>query len=262
MELAGKVAVVTGGGAGIGRSIALTLAREGAAVVVVDFDRAVGEGTAAEIAALGGKAIFVEADVSDSSQVQQIPVRTRQAFGGLDILVNNAGLQLLPQESHDLADFPEELWHRQLAVNLTGPFLCFKYCVPEMLKWGAGAVVNLVSIHSFATLPVFGAYAASKGGLLALTRAMALEYSPRGIRVNAVAPGLIHSAIVERFLDTVPDREQYLAQAAKSYPVGRIGQPQDVAEIVLFLVSDRASFITGACYLVDGGLLARLPTMG
>jgi NAD(P)-dependent dehydrogenase (short-subunit alcohol dehydrogenase family) len=247
---AGKVALVTGGGSGMGRAAALTFAREGARVTVADVDADGGEETAQAIAAAGGESVFARTDVSVSAAVEALVAHTLERFGQLDCAFNNAGIN---EEHGPLADCPEELWDRILAVNLTGIFLCMKHEIPVMLRSGGGVIVNNASIVGLSGSRNHPAYVASKHGVVGLTRATARDYAARGIRVNAVCPGAIHTPMYVRMEGTDPVHD---AEIAASLPIGRLGQPEDVAAAVLWLCSEAAAFVTSHALVVDGGELA------
>jgi len=247
--LQGKVAIVTGGSSGIGLSTAQIFAREGARVVVADVAVEGGEKAAQEIKASGGEAIFVKCDVSSSADVQNMVRRTVEAFGRLDFACNNAGIggAIAP-----IADYTEDDWNRVIGVNLTGVFLCMKYEIPEMLRQGGGVIVNMASILGNVGFAGSSAYVTAKHGVVGLTKNAALEYSKQGIRTIAVCPAFIHTPMVDQGLPP-----EALAQLTTMHPIGRLGNPEEVGELVVWLCSDGASFITGNPILVDGGYVAQ-----
>lgn len=250
-ELTGKVAIVTGASAGIGRAAALALAAEGAAVVVADLDDTRGAQVAAEINDKGGQALFVHADVSDDANVEAMVRQTVETFGGLDLAFNNAGIEGTPAPTHECT--PEN-WQRTLAVNLTGVWSCMRHEIPPMLERGGGSIVNCASVAGLVGFTSIPAYTASKHGVVGLTKTAALEYAEAGIRVNAVCPGVIDTEMVERF--TGGQQEAETAMIAKE-PVGRMGRPEEIADAVVWLCSDRSSYTTGQAIAVDGGFVAR-----
>lgn len=249
-RLKDKVAIVTGAGSGNGRGIALRLAEEGARITVADVSQTGAEETVAMIAAAGGEALAVRADVSQKEQVEAMVAATVQHFGAVDILVNNAGVEtLIP-----FLDLPEAEWDRVLAVNLKGPFLCTQAAAKEMIKAGRGGkVVNIASINSAVALVGQAHYVSSKGGLLLLTKSLALELAPHNINVNAVGPGVIETAMTTNSLSNPARKEMFLNRI----PLKRIGQPRDIGNAVLFLASDEADYITGTILYVDGGWLTQ-----
>ncbi len=246
----GKVALVTGAAAGIGRASALAFAREGAKVVVADVNVAGGEETVALCRAQNTDAIFVRCDVSQNSEVEQLIATAIDMFGRIDFAHNNAGIEGVQAM---LVDYPEEVWDRVIDINLKGVWLCMKHEIRQMLQQGGGSIVNTSSVAGLSGSRGVSAYVASKHGIVGITKAAALEYARSGIRINAVCPGTIHTAMIDRFIqgDT-----QLLAQFAESEPIGRLGSPEEVANAVVWLCSDKASFITGATLVVDGGRLA------
>ena len=249
-QLSGKVALVTGAGSGIGRATALAFARQGAKVVIADVAADAGEETAALARAENTDALFVRTDVSQRADVEALVQAAVDQYGRLDYAHNNAGI---PGPQALLADYGEETWDQVIATNLKGIWLCMKYEIQQMLRQGGGAFVNTSSVAGLRGSQGVSAYVASKHGIIGLTRAAALEYARDGIRINAIAPGTIQTPMLDRF--TGGD-ELTLEQFAKSEPVGRLGSPDEVAQAVLWLCSDSASFVTGAILAVDGGRLA------
>lgn len=249
--LDGKVAIVTGGSTGIGRATALALAEAGAAVAIADVDVIAGPKVVEEITSLGGTAIFVETDVADDDQNAALVARTVAELGGLDLAFNNAGIEGTPAPAHECT--PEN-WHRTLAVNLTGVWSCMRHEVPAMLERGGGSIVNCASVAGLVGFPAIPAYTAAKHGVVGLTKTAALDYATAGIRVNAVCPGVIDTAMVERFTGHDPEAE---AAMVATEPVGRLGRPEEIADAVVWLCSDRASFVTGQAIAVDGGFTTR-----
>lgn len=247
----GKVALVTGASKGIGESTALALAREGAKVMLSDTDP-VGEGVAGKIQAAGGVARFMRADVSKAAEVDALIAETVRAFGRLDIAFNNAGVSgaQLP-----LADLTLEGWQKTLDVNLTGVFLCMKAELQQMLKQGGGSIINNASILGTVGFAGAGAYVAAKHGVLGITKVAAIEYAEKNIRVNAVCPGFIETPMLKGagLLDA-PGVRQMLEGL---HPMKRLGKPEEIAEVVVFLGSDRASFVTGDVMMVDGGYITQ-----
>lgn len=248
MLLDGKVALVTGAGTGIGSAIARRLADEGAAVVVNYHASADGADQVVHgIRSAGGRAIAIQADVSRVDDVAAMVARARDELGPIDLLVNNAGLE----QRAPILDVSEASWDLVLGVNLKGAFLCLQACARQMRDHGGGAIVNVSSVHEDLPFPGYAPYAASKGGLRMLMRNAAIELAPHNIRVNNVAPGAIATPINTRELH---DPEKMRALGA-TVPLARIGRPEEVAEVALFLASDQASYVTGSTYYVDGGLV-------
>jgi len=253
MRLENKVAIVTGAGKGIGWGIAKVFSNEGAKVVVVDWDKEAGEKTAEEIRQSGGDALFVNCDVSNEEQVKAMVQATIDKYGRIDVLVNNAGVGIyLP-----VLEATSEDWDHCLAVNLKGVFLCSKYAIPHMQAAGKGAIVNISSVHSHATVNGVAPYAASKGGITALTRNIAIDYGP-AIRVNAIAPGWVLTPLIQSIFDSYDDPAEQQRLVEQRQVMKRIGRPEDIGHAAAFLASDEASFITGTQLFVDGGLTAQL----
>jgi NAD(P)-dependent dehydrogenase (short-subunit alcohol dehydrogenase family) len=249
-SLRNKVTLVTGGASGIGRAIALAYAREGARVVVSDVDAEGGLATVSMIHARDAEALFVPAHVGRAAECQQLVARTMAHFGRLDVACNNAGIggELAP-----LADYPLHAWDEVININLSGVFFGMRYQIPALLQGGGGAVVNIASILGAVGFAGAPAYTAAKHGVVGLTQCAALEYSAQGVRINAVGPGFIQTPMIAP-VAADPHAQQALVGL---HPIGRLGLPEEVAELVLWLASGRASFVTGAYYPVDGGYLAR-----
>jgi NAD(P)-dependent dehydrogenase (short-subunit alcohol dehydrogenase family) len=259
-----RAIIVTGAGKGIGRASALAFAREGGDVAVADINEADGLETVQQVAASGGRAIFVKCDVARSADVQRLVTETVNAFGGVDVLHNNAGVV----RYGTVVDMPEEDWDWMLDINLKGSFLTCKYAIPEMRKRGGGAIVNTASVQAFASQQLVAAYSASKGAIVSFTTTVALDHAAENIRCNCIAPGSINTPMLDTAanLFAAHDPTQAIRDWGRMHPLGRVGTPEEVAKLVLFLASDDASFCTGGCYRVDGGLLspiaAQLPDAG
>lgn len=248
LDYTGKVVLITGAASGIGRATALAFAEQGARLVIGD----VGEGardTVEQIKAMGSEAIFVHADVSNSASVQALVNAAVETYGRIDAAFNNAGI--LPPTA-DFADMKEEDFDRIISVDLKGVFLCIKYEIQAMLKTGGGAIVNTASVAGVIADPGMAPYAAAKHGVVGLTKAAALDYARRGIRVNAIAPGLIRTPMTERWLADPQITQALMANS----PMGRAAEPEEMAGVVLFLCSPAASFVNGAVWLADGGMTA------
>jgi NAD(P)-dependent dehydrogenase (short-subunit alcohol dehydrogenase family) len=248
MKLADRVVLVTGGGSGIGRAIAERFAREGARIVVADRNAAGAEETTARIAAAGAEALAVEADVANAAAVAAMVARANERFGRVDVLINNAGLSA----GDDILTFDETTWDLNLDVVLKSVFLCSKAVLPGMLERRWGVILNIASVNGLTGIGE-EAYSAAKAGMVNLTQNMAVKYGARGVRVNCIAPGTIRTPIWQPRVARDP---QVFERLARWYPLGRVGEPEDVASAALFLASDEAAWITGVVLPVDGGLMA------
>lgn len=256
MRVKDRVAIVTGAAMGIGKGIAAVLSREGAKVAVADVNEEEGKRTVAELNRAGGDALFVRTDVADEAQVRAVVDRTVERFGSLSILVNNAAVGVYtPVHETTL-----ENWERCLRVNLTGPFLCAKYALPHLRAAGKAAIVNIASVHAYQNVGGTAPYAASKGGLAALTRVMAIDYAREGIRVNAICPGWIYTPLIEGIFRESGDFEGMKRTVTQRQLLGRLGTPEDIGNAVLYLVGDESGFVTGTSLFVDSGLTALLET--
>jgi NAD(P)-dependent dehydrogenase (short-subunit alcohol dehydrogenase family) len=249
--LKNKVALVTGGSSGIGRATALACAREGAKVAVADIVVAGGEETVQLVKDAGGEAIFIKADMTKAADLEAMVNTIVETYGRLDCAHNNAGIEGALGKT---ANYEEAEWDKVIAIDLTGVWLCMKYEIPAMLKNGAGAIVNTASAAGLIGVPNMPAYAASKHGVVGLTKTAALEYAKAGIRVNCVCPGIIQTPMVSRLTGERPGMFEKIATAE---PIGRVGQPEEIAESVVWLCSDLASFVTGHAMSVDGGIVAQ-----
>jgi len=257
MRLENRVALITGAGSGIGRATALRLAQEGAKIAVVDWNSTTAGETVQLIENLGGTSLFIHADVSKVADTERIVTETITHFGELNILVNDAAVMV----EKTAVDTTEEDWDRIVGVNLKGTFFCAKYAILQFRRQGKGGViVNMASVNSFFAEGGIAAYCATKGGIAQLTRALATDHSSEGIRVNAICPGWIETPMNAKFFALGPHIRE---QAGRLHSLGRIGQPEEVANAVLYLASDEASFVTGSLLTVDGGFSAGLaPAMG
>jgi NAD(P)-dependent dehydrogenase (short-subunit alcohol dehydrogenase family) len=256
MRLKDKVALITGAASGIGQATALLFGQEGAKVMCADIDGEGAERVARQIADSGGEAASLQADVSQAADAERMVRETAERWGRLDVLVNNAGIYfVLP-----LTQVPEEEWDRLMGINLKGVYLGCKYAIPQMVRQGKGAIVNTASIAGLRGFANWTTYCASKGGVVQLTKALAMEVARMNVRVNAVCPGIIDTGMLDQAVAMQGvGKAELAATIGESHPMGRIGQPEEVAAAILFLASDEASFITGVPLSVDGGLWAGSP---
>jgi len=254
-QLDGKVALVTGATYGIGKAIADLFAVHGAKVILAARDETKGVVALADVRRKSD-AIFIKTDVSKSSEVKKMVDEAINKFGRIDILVNNAGIA--PQGT--ILDTPEDVWDYTIDVNLKGVFLCCKQVIPHMLRNHGGSIVNIGSINSLAAMENEAAYDASKGGVLMLTRAIALDFAKSNIRANCICPGAIETPLLTTQLKMAPDPEKVTRDLIAKHPIGRMGKPEEIAKVALFLATDSSSFITGTAIPVDGGILAGWPS--
>lgn len=259
MRLENKVAIVTGAGQGIGEAAALKMAEEGAKVVVSDINEQTGNAVAERIRAAGGEAVFVAADVSNVDDVKALMASTKEAFGRLDVLHNNAGVHETNfTERAQSFELDEAVWDKVIGINLKGVWMCSKYAVPLLAEGGGGAIVSAASIGGLIGYPMGSAYGPSKAGVVQLTRVMAIELAPKNIRVNCYAPGNVDTPMVQKYYASGPPEEQEMikAQVVGTHLFKRLGRPEEVANLVVFLASDDSSMMTGSCVVIDLGTLA------
>ena len=254
-KLAGKTAVVTGAGSGIGRAAAVLFAREGAAVAVVDLNAEAAKDTAVQIASGGGTALPVVANVADRVQVTSAFEQIRNEYDRVDVLYNNAGVN----SAGSVIDATEDDWDRSFAVNAKGTFLCSQAAAPGMVAAGGGSIINQGSVAALAGIANFASYCASKGAVVALTRSMSVDLAPRGVRVNVICPGTVYTPLMEPMLRARGggDMAAGLALTVAKYPIGRLGTPEEIAAVALFLASDDSSFMTGSVVTADGGMTSQ-----
>ena len=251
-----KVALVTGAGQGIGQAIARKMAVEGAVVSVAEINRGKGEGTVQQLKSAGHEACFVPTDITREDDVRNAIETTVERYGGLDVLVNNAGKNFY----YDATSMTEDEWDSAMDVDVKGAWFCCKHAIPAMVTGGGGSVVNIASIHARLTIEGMFPYAAAKSAMVGMTRSLALDWAPKNIRVNAVCPGWVRTGLVQEWFDQQPDPEAAEASVLQVHPLGRIGRPEEIANLVAFVASDESSFMTGAELYVDGGLSARFAT--
>ncbi|MFE4708687.1 SDR family NAD(P)-dependent oxidoreductase [Peribacillus simplex] len=249
MRLKDKVSIITGGSQGIGEATAKKLGEHGSKVVIADINEEIGLQTVEKLRSNDIDVIFVKTDVSNEQSVKSLIKETVEHFGGVDSLVNNAAATM----RKSVIDTSLEEWKKVIDVNLTGTFLCSKYAIPEISKRGGGAIVNMASWHAYRTITRFAAYAASKGGMTALTRQMALDCGPLNIRVNAVCPSTVDTPMLYETFKSLPDPEDAFEQTLAFQPLGRIASAEDIANACLFLISDESTYVSGHSLMVDGG---------
>lgn len=249
-----KVALVTGGGLGIGRATCILLAQEGAKVAVTDILDEEGKKLVQKITKDGGEAQYWHLDVSQESQVQQVFAEVSQKWGKIDVLVNNAGISGVDKPTHEIT---AEEWNRLMAINVNGVFFCTKHAIPIMMNIGGGSIINLSSIYGLVSAPDIPAYHASKGAVRLMTKTDALLYATNKIRVNSVHPGFIWTPLVENYLKQQGDVETGRKKLDSLHPIGHVGEPDDIAYGILYLASDESKFMTGSELVIDGGYTAR-----
>ena len=254
MKLQNRSVVITGSGSGIGRACALGFAKEGAHIVVADIHLDVAEETVNQIQAAGGKAFACQTDVSKPDSVTALVNTTINAYGKVDTLINNAAIQI----NKTIADTTFEEWNAQMSVNVGGVFLCSKLFLPY-LKITKGSIVNMSSVNAYFVEPSCAGYCATKAAIIGLTKAMAIDHGHEGIRVNCICPGYINGGLAEGYFQSQADPAQARIDAGKLHALWRIGKPNEVAQVAIFLSSDDASFVTGSAYVVDGGFGSGLP---
>jgi NAD(P)-dependent dehydrogenase (short-subunit alcohol dehydrogenase family) len=254
MKLNDRIAVITGAGGGIGRACAIEFAKAGAKVVVADVNSPSAQQTVQDIEAAGGVGLSVPTDVADPSAVEYLAAETLRAFGEVHVLLNNAAIQV----NKTVEDTTVEEWNREIAVNLGGVFLCSKFFLPHLRKT-RGAIINMSSVNGFFVEPFCAGYCATKAAIIALTKAMAIDHGKEGVRVNCICPGYIDAGLAEGYFQAQPDPAAARVAAGKLHALWRIGRPEEVARVAVFLASDDASFMTGSAVVVDGGFGSGLP---
>jgi NAD(P)-dependent dehydrogenase (short-subunit alcohol dehydrogenase family) len=257
MKQGGKVVVITGAGSGIGRACAIEFAREDARVALADVDASSAAETAKHIEAHGGTARAIRADVSDWKSVQELVNEVLGTFSKVDVLLNNAAIQI----NKTVEDTTPDEWNREIAVNLGGTFLCSKYFLPDLRKT-RGCIINMASVNGFFAEPMCAGYCATKGAIIALTKAMAIDHGKDGVRVNCICPGYIDAGLAWKYFESQSDPNAARNAAGKLHALGRIGRPEEVARAAVFLASEDASFVTGASLVVDGGFASGIPPQG
>lgn len=254
MKLKDRVVVITGAGGGIGRASALEFTREGARVVVADINPSSARETVKQIEALGGQGLAVQTDVASAESAEHLVQETLKVYRQVHVLFNDAAIQV----NKTVEDTTVEEWNREMAVNLGGIFLCSKYFLPHLRKT-KGCIINMASVNGFFVEPMCAGYCATKGAIIALTKAMAIDHGKEGIRVNCICPGYIDAGLAWGYFESQPDPAAARAAAGKLHALGRIGKPEEVGRLAVFLASDDASFLTGSAVVVDGGFGSGLP---
>ena len=254
MKLKDRIAVITGAGGGIGRASALEFVRDGAKVVVADINVAGAQETVKQIESLGGQGVAVQTDVASPDSVKHLVEETLKTFGQVNVLFNDAAIQV----NKTVEDTTFEEWNREMAVNLGGIFLCSKYFLPHLRKT-KGCIINMSSVNGFFVEPMCAGYCATKGGIIALTKAMAIDHGKEGIRVNCICPGYINAGLAWEYFEVQPDPAAARFSAGKLHALQRIGKPEEVGRLAVFLASDEGSFMTGSAVVVDGGFSTGLP---
>jgi len=254
MRLKDKVCLITGGGSGIGRAMALRFAQEGAMVLAADRDEAGASQTAEQVREAGGLALALRCDVTSAEQVEQMVATALDTWGRVDVLCNNAGIL---GHAGEIVDVPEETWDLAFAVNVKGVYLGCKYSIPHMVRQGSGAIVNTASVAGLIGIPGRALYCTTKGAVVTLTKQIAVAYVDKGLRCNCVCPGTVDSPWIERLLADSDDPATMRTQLEARQPMGRLGTPEEVAAAALYLASDEAAFVTGTALVIDGGWIAR-----
>jgi NAD(P)-dependent dehydrogenase (short-subunit alcohol dehydrogenase family) len=249
-RLDNKAAIVTGAGMGIGQAAALALAREGAKVAVADINDEAGRATVDRIQAAGGEAFFQHTDVGSTDDMHRLVEETVARFGRLDVLVNNAGVAI----PGSVTDISEDDWNRLINIHLTGAWRGMKFAIPHMVRGGGGSIINMASVQAIMGIQGWSGYAAAKGGIIALTQQAAVDYGARNIRVNAIAPGTIMTPMNEKIFEEAENPDELIGTWNSWHALGRFGQPEEVADLIVFLASDESSFITGDIIKIDGGM--------
>ncbi|MHA6483314.1 SDR family NAD(P)-dependent oxidoreductase [Paenibacillus sp. strain BS8-2] len=252
----GKIAIVTGAAGGIGRGIVEVLLREGCRVVMLDWDEHAGQAAVQELTAAGGEALFIRTDVSKEEELQAAVNQTISRFGDIDILINNVGTHY----HKPLEQISSDEWDLVFRTDLKGQFLLIQQVLPHMRRNRSGSIINIASVHAHVTLPGFSSYAAIKGGVTAMSRSLALELAPFGIRINSLLPGLTRNVAMDRYLSNIAkdERKSMEAELTRNIPLGRMAEPAEIGELVAFLASDKASYMTGSSLVIDGGVSVRL----